>query len=85
MIFASPLRCPGGKARFTNSAHPMGSASFVGCELFFSNRILPTMQCKTNIQPHVGMRIVGTLETIKKPINKTTHIPIPSNAITSAI
>lgn len=42
----------------TYSAHPIGGARFVGRELFFSNRELPTMY---RDRAHRGMSVVGTL------------------------
>ncbi|HEY5580155.1 MAG TPA: DNA adenine methylase [Rhodoferax sp.] len=46
----------------TYSAHPIGGARFVGRELFFSNRPLPT-DC--HVGQHRGMSVVGTLPTVK--------------------
>ncbi|CAE6793829.1 DNA adenine methylase [Paraburkholderia aspalathi] len=48
----------------TYSAHPIGGCSFVGRELFFSNRILPTTYREL---PHKGMSVVGTLCTVDAP------------------
>ncbi len=45
----------------TYSAHPIGGASFVGRELFFSNRVLP-IECRN--KQHRGMSVVGTLGTV---------------------
>lgn len=51
----------------TYSAHPVGGASFVGRELFFSNRTLPGKLPEEAGQKHVGMSVVGPLATVEAP------------------
>lgn len=63
----------------TYSTHPMGGASFVGRELVFSNRTLPVHDQPTATRPHVGLSVVGALETI------TTHAPGPVRTPTNRI
>jgi DNA adenine methylase len=45
----------------TYSAHPIGGASHVGRELFFSNHALPA---ESREKEHRGMSVVGTLHTV---------------------
>ena len=49
----------------TYSAHPIGGSSFVGRELFFSNRTLPTTYREA---PHRGMSVIGTLCAVETPV-----------------
>jgi DNA adenine methylase len=60
----------------TYSAHPVGGASFVGRELFFSNRNLPTQKQKTVSKPHVGLTIVGCFREVE--LNTIEPIRIPT-------
>lgn len=48
----------------TYSAHPMGGASFVGRELFFSNRGLPRKRKSDRQRFHVGISIVGDVDVV---------------------
>ncbi|WP_161889683.1 DNA adenine methylase [Pontibacter russatus] len=48
----------------TYSAHPMGGASFVGRELFFSNRALPSLDLREGQRPHTGITVLGALKNI---------------------
>lgn len=47
----------------TYSTHPMGGSSFVGRELFFSNRELPRAKQSASRAPHVGLSVLGSLKT----------------------
>lgn len=49
----------------TYSTHPMGGASFVGRELFFSNRALPVHDQSRRPIRHVGLSIVGSLQATR--------------------
>ena len=62
----------------TYSAHPIGGASFVGRELFFSNRILPVSESATR---HRGMSVVGTLASVKGSGStfRTPFLPAAAN------
>lgn len=51
----------------TYSAHPVGGASFVGRELFFSNRTLPGNIPEKAGHKHVGMSVLGSLDSISAP------------------
>lgn len=59
----------------TYSAHPMGGASFVGRELVFSNRALPVDEVVNEAKPHVGLSIVGALETVAAHITGPVRTP----------
>jgi DNA adenine methylase len=48
----------------TYSAHPVGGASFVGRELFFSNRPLPSKLGKHRSNQHIGLSLVGCLKSV---------------------
>jgi DNA adenine methylase len=63
----------------TYSAHPMGGASFVGRELFFSNRSLPHKEVVESKQVHIGMSVVGTLNMVAALSDGPIRIPIGSN------
>ena len=49
----------------TYSAHPMGGASFVGRELFFSNRRLPMKKIGELQRVHVGLTVVGCFKEVE--------------------
>jgi len=62
----------------TYSAHPVGGASFVGRELFFSNRKLPKAKRRVRIQPTdflsrrtavLGMTRTGKSNTVKTTVS----------------
>ena len=57
----------------TYSTHPIGGASFIGRELFFSNRKLP-MPKKSKI--HVGITVVGCVGKIDSVSDGPTRIPL---------
>jgi DNA adenine methylase len=61
----------------TYSAHPMGGASFVGRELFFSNRPLPSVRDRAVIMPHVGMTVVGCFREVELTNKSPIRIPFP--------
>lgn len=63
----------------TYSTHPMGGASFVGRELVFSNRVFPIHDHLAVTRPHVGISVVGALETV------ATHAPGPVRTPTNRI
>lgn len=48
----------------TYSAHPMGGSSFIGRELFFSNRTLPSIELQKETKQHVGLTVLGKLNAI---------------------
>ena len=48
----------------TYSAHPVGGASFVGRELFFSNRKLPGRTKKESGDSHAGLSVIGCVTKI---------------------
>lgn len=52
----------------TYSAHPMGGASFVGRELFFSNRVLPHKPRDRNVVSHIGLSVVGVVDAVASPL-----------------
>ena len=58
----------------TYSANPAGGNSFVGRELFYSNRNLPTLKKET--EPHVGLTVVGNARKILSISNEAIRIPI---------
>ncbi|WP_462251957.1 DNA adenine methylase [Ferruginibacter sp.] len=57
----------------TYSTHPVGGNSFVGRELFYSNRDLPAL--KREIEPHVGLTIVGNARKVLSISNEAIRIP----------
>jgi DNA adenine methylase len=61
----------------TYSAHPVGGASFIGRELFYSNRELPAHHQRLNHE-HVGLSILGNtrdvLPTIGGPVRISTAV-----------
>jgi DNA adenine methylase len=65
----------------TYSAHPVGGASFVGRELFYSNKPLPVYK-KVSNQEHVGLSIVGTTQEVVPTIGGPTRI---STALLAAV
>lgn len=60
----------------TYSTHPMGGSSFVGRELFFSNRVLPVKKLDENQQSHVGMSVIGDLEAMAPALSGPIRTPI---------
>lgn len=66
----------------TYSTHPMGGNSFIGRELFFSNRKLPCNTCRNGDEPHIGMSIVGSLNAVPVLKNGPIRIPFKRNAKT---
>lgn len=60
----------------TYSTHPVGGASFVGRELLFSNRPFPAAPNEQPTEPHVGLSIVGGLETVGAPQQGPTRTRI---------
>lgn len=58
----------------TYSAHPVGGASFIGRELFYSNRELPAHECVANHE-HVGLSVVGTVQEVLPVIGGPVRIP----------
>ncbi len=48
----------------TYSAHPVGGASFIGRELFYSNKRLPIANPANMQKPHVGISVVGCVKTV---------------------
>lgn len=65
----------------TYSAHPVGGASFIGRELFYSNRALPANIRHVN-QGHVGLSIVGDVRQILPAIGGPGRI---STALPAAV
>lgn len=63
----------------TYSAHKVGGASFIGRELFFSNRILPIEKKRKSDKPHAGMTVVGCFKEICN--NKIGPIRIASTRL----
>lgn len=60
----------------TYSAHPVGGASFIGRELFFSNRKLPVQTKLKRERRHVGLSVVGPLDKVKPPSGGPSRTPI---------
>lgn len=58
----------------TYSAHPVGGASFIGRELFYSNRDLPA-QFRNVEHEHVGLSIVGDVREVLATIGEPVRIP----------
>lgn len=67
----------------TYSAHPVGGASFVGRELFYSNRPLPVREQNTPIQ-HVGLSVVGCVREIDAGDTGPIRIPTTNLAAVGA-
>lgn len=59
----------------TYSANPIGGNSFIGRELFFSNRVLSYNHGYKPNLPHVGMSVVGPLTDIPSLGDGPTRIP----------
>lgn len=59
----------------TYSAHPVGGASFVGRELFFSNRALPHKARNRDVAAHVGLSVVGAIDAVAPPQAGPTRTP----------
>jgi DNA adenine methylase len=55
----------------TYSAHPVGGASFIGRELFFSNRNLPV---ENEPKQHVGLSVVGCFRNVSMENNGPIRI-----------
>jgi len=64
----------------TYSTHPKGGSSFVGRELFFSNRTLPRKEGVSRLNLHVGMSIVGALETVETSSVGPSRVSIIGNS-----
>lgn len=60
----------------TYSAHPMGGASFVGRELFFSNRKLPIQEVQDKSKQHVGLTVLGGLSSVAPQADGPKRTPI---------
>jgi DNA adenine methylase len=67
-------KCPGIDGRVidqTYSAHPVGGASIIGRELFFSNHCLAKSKNKDENQLHTGITILGKISKVKPvPVNR---------------
>ncbi|RZL13941.1 MAG: DNA adenine methylase [Pedobacter sp.] len=60
----------------TYSAHPVGGASFIGRELFYSNRQLPITKSANLQKPHVGLSVIGCVKTIASESEGPLRKPI---------
>lgn len=60
----------------TYSAHPIGGASFIGRELFYSNRPLPTYKNVDSARVHSGFSVLGCVNDIKSKTKRPsrTHV-----------
>lgn len=65
----------------TYSAHPVGGASFVGRELFFSNRPLPS---KSTGDAHVGLSIVGCITKVAVTFDGPVRTPFDRGEVVAA-
>lgn len=66
----------------TYSANPAGGTGFVGRELVFSNRILPTKVSKTSRRALVGISMVGRLNTTEALEDGPRRTPYSDFALT---
>lgn len=67
----------------TYSAHPVGGASFVGRELFFSNRPLPR-KSRMAEGTHVGLSIVGCITKIAVSFDGPVRMPFEREEVVIA-
>jgi DNA adenine methylase len=74
----SLYKCKGISGRVidqTYSSHPMGGASFIGRELFFSNAHLPAFKVEKETKSHIGLSIVGCVKKIDSESNGPIRMP----------
>lgn len=60
----------------TYSAHPIGGNSFVGRELFYSNRKLPKVVTLKKGIVHEGLTVVGSVKRVTSESEEPIRIPI---------
>ncbi len=60
----------------TYSAHPVGGNSFIGRELFFSNRKLPIYKQNNKPAVHVGLTIIGCVKQVESDSIGGLRIPL---------
>ena len=60
----------------TYSANPIGGASFIGRELFFSNRSLPVSQLQQEPKQHIGLTVLGKLSAVASEISGPVRTPV---------